>query len=475
MRSIKSSEKNNKSKYAVLTQNMALFAICSFGSKLILFLMVPLYTYVLNTEEYGTVDLLTATVSLLIPVLTVNVQDAVLRFTLDREHRAESVISIGIRINAVGALILLGALLLLCSTGILRMDTSLVVFLFFSYVLGGLNNCFTLYLKGRDRVPVLVVSGLLNTLLLCVLNILFLVVLKLGIRGYLIANISGMAAAVVCEFFAGKIFREIKFKRDRELTEAMLSYSRPLIVNSLAWWINNASDRYILTYISGAAANGIYSVAYKIPTILSSVQEVFYNAWSISAITEYDEEDRDGFVGNMYTMYSVVSIAVCSLILLANIPLARMLYSKDFFAAWRYVPFLLVGTMFNGLALFMGCIFSAAKKTGEVSRTTMAGAAVNTICNFFFIYWIGAIGAALATLLGYLVTWGMRLYRAKRIIHMKVEWKRHFFSCFLLIVQAVLAINEKTWYAQGIAVVLIFILQRKHVSDFLRKLLHHGI
>ncbi len=132
-----------KNKYTTLTKNMLLFTISSFGSKLISFLLVPLYTYVLNTQEYGTVDLLTSTVSLLIAILTVNVQDAVLRFTLDENYNTDDVISTGVKVNIIGSSILIVSLILLKMTNILKLDISLIVFLSLSFVFGALNNCFT--------------------------------------------------------------------------------------------------------------------------------------------------------------------------------------------------------------------------------------------------------------------------------------------------------------------------------------------
>ena len=76
-----------KGKYSTLGKNTLLFAVSSFGTKIITFLLVPLYTSVLSTNDYGTIDLITAAVQLLIPILTLNIQDAVLRFSLDRSYR----------------------------------------------------------------------------------------------------------------------------------------------------------------------------------------------------------------------------------------------------------------------------------------------------------------------------------------------------------------------------------------------------
>ena len=304
---------------------------------------------------------------------------AVLRFALDKTYKAEDVISVGIKVNIAGYFFLSVILFALKNTGIINLDGIYILFLHSSYALGAISNCFTMYLKARNRISVMIAGGLLNTLLSCILNIILLLVIKYGIYGYLIANIAGMAISVIYMFWRGGIYKDIHLKEQKDLGKAMITYSLPLVANSMAWWLNNVSDRYILIFYCGFATNGIYAISYKIPTILSTVQNVFYNAWSISAITEFDENDTDGFIGNTYTAYSCISIIVCSLIMVFNIYIARVLYAKDFFAAWKYVPFLLVGTVFNGIALFEGCIFTAVKKTKDVSIA-------NDINNFYLLF-----------------------------------------------------------------------------------------
>ena len=359
-----------KRKYRDLSKNTILFTINSFGSKLISFLLVPLYTYVLSTNDYGTADLITSTVQLLVPVLTLNIQDAVLRFSLDKEYDKRAVISVGIKHNFIGLILLLFGIIAVRGLRVLSLDNIYIYFLIMSFILNGLHNSFSMYLKANDKVYVLVISGIINTLITCVLNILLLVTFKNGITGYLIANVAGIFIAVCIMLICGGIYKEFRFKTEKKLSQAMIGYALPLVMNSVAWWINNASDKYILTFFCGIAVNGIFSVAYKIPTILSTIQGVFYNSWSVSAITEFDENDSDGFMGTMYTLYSCMSILGCSGIMLLNYPLARILYAKGFFEAWYYVPLLLLGATFNGIALFEGCMFTAVKKTKEVFRTT---------------------------------------------------------------------------------------------------------
>lgn len=458
-----------KSKYRDLSKNTILFTINSFGSKIISFLLVPLYTNVLSTSDYGTADLITSTVQLLVPVLTLNIQDAVLRFSLDKENDKRDVMSVGIKHNFIGLIPLLIGTIVIKGLGVLSLDNTYIYFLIMSFILNGLHNSFSMYLKANDKVYVLVISGIINTLVSCVLNILFFITFKLGITGYLTANLAGIFIAVCIMFICGGIYKDFRFKTEIKLSQAMIGYALPLVMNSVAWWINNAGDKYVLSFFCGVAANGIFSVAYKIPTILSTIQGVFYNSWSVSAITEFDKNDRDGFIGNIYTLYSCVSILGCSVIMLLNYPLASILYAKGFFEAWHYVPLLLLGATYNGIALFEGCIFTAVKKTKEVFRTTLIGAIVNMIANILFVWLIGPLGAAIATMLGYFTVWLTRTIHLRGIVKMKVDWKTQIIVTIILSAQSVIALNRGMEAIQAICLALICVFYYSYIKKLLVK------
>lgn len=451
-------------KFKDLSINTILFTISNFGSRLVSFLLVPLYTYVLSTEEYGNIDLVTTTVFLLVPILTVNVQDAVLRFALDKDNDPREVISVGIRMTWISSLILGAGLSVVSYFGLLSFEKKYTYFLFLSFVITSLNNILSMYMKAQNKVRIMVVFGIISTLLTCVLNIYLLLWVKMGVTGYLVANVVGHVAAVIGMMYFGKVHKDFSLRVNRKLQHDMLVYSAPLIANSLAWWINTASDRYILTFFCGVAVNGIYAVSYKIPTILSTLQSIIYNAWSISAITEFDENDSDGFIGNVYSIYSCFSFISCSVIMLLNIWIAKVLYANSFFEAWKYVPPLLVGTVFNGISLFEGCIFTAVKKTKDVSKTTIIGAIVNTFCNIILIYSIGAIGAAIATLMGYFVIWVARSVKLRNIIKMRVNWKIQIISIIFMFLQMLLALAGRFVICQLICLIGILICQRKLIK-----------
>lgn len=453
-----------ESKYKELSKNTLLFTISSFGTRIIQFLLVPLYTYVLTTEEYGTIDVLYTTISLMVPLLTLNIQDAVLRFCLDKEYEPENIISTSVRLLAFSSFIFAAGTLFIKGVGWVSLGWEYICFLILSFIFNAFQNSFSMYLKAIDRVSVIVISGLLTTLLTCGLNLFFLLYCKLGVNGYLYAHlISAFTGLIYCLIF-GEIYKNIGAAASKKILKSMLVYSSPLIVNSLAWWLNDASDRYILIYFCGTAVNGIYAISYKIPTILSTIQSVFYNAWSVSAIKEFNKNDEDGFVGNIYSLYSCVSIIACSCLLLLNPLLAKILYAKDFFEAWKYVPALLVGVIFNGLSLFEGCLFTAVKRTKDVSKTTIIGAIANFVLNIILIPNIGAYGAATATLIGYMVVWIVRTVMLKDIIHMRVNWRNQLISLLLILVQGVCATIGNTMAIQLIIMIMILFMQRQFIG-----------
>ena len=457
-----------RSKYNSLVKNIGIFTIGSFGSKVITFLMVPLYTAVLNTEDYGTVDLISSTAQLLMPILILSIQDATLRFSMDPQYNKNDVISTTINIIIKGSIFLVVGCLIVKMTNILSLDSMYYLFLIFSFILGSLNNCFNLYLKAKNIASIIAISGILTTLITCICNILLLVVFKIGVNGYMISTILGLFISVIYQFIFGHIYSDFHIKRYKDLTKPMVKYSLPLISNSIAWWVNYTSDRYILTFMRGVAVNGIYSVSYKIPTILTTFQSIFFNAWSISAIAEFDKNDNDGFIGNNYTLYSFVSIAACSFLLMINIPLASILYSGEYFIAWQSVPFLLVGTVFNGIAQFEGCLFAAIKKTKTVSFTTVSGAVVNTVCNFIFIYFFGALGAAFSTMLGYCVTWVLRTIFLRSFIEMKIEWDKHRIAICCIIIQSLLATLNIFLPVQILIFILILLLHKEYIIKIIK-------
>ena len=200
--------KKNKS----LLKNIGLFTIGSFGSKILSFLLVPLYTAVLSTAEYGTVDLITSTATLLTPILLLSIFDATLRFGMDLDYKKEDVLSTSINIALKGSLILIISTFIIYITKTIKISGIYLIFLCVFFVLGAISQIFNLYLRAKNQAMVIAVGGIICTFITCISNILFLLVFKLGIIGYMISNTVGVLIQNIFLLIAGKIYKDLKFR-----------------------------------------------------------------------------------------------------------------------------------------------------------------------------------------------------------------------------------------------------------------------
>ncbi len=472
----------SSNKYKKLLSDTLLFTISNFGSKILVFFLVPLYTNILSSEQYGIVDTVTTMTGLLVPVLTLLVSEAVLRFALDHDKQGEhrqQVLSVGL------VLILASSALMLCFTplaGLLKGSWSFLgkywLWLVAVYFCNALNHCLANYTRGLDKTKLFAVSGILYTAVLIAANLLYLLVFKMGAEGYLLAIITADILCIAHKIIWGGYGRNIlKLSFPKALIKEMLRYSIPMIPSTVAWWVMQLSDKYVIIAVAGVAASGIYSIAYKIPSIMSVITNVFTQAWQISAIKSHGDQDNTQFVSNVYNMVMMFVVAISAALILMSKHLGYVLYANEYFVAWKFVPILIVAYMFSGLSGVLASVYSAEKKTGMLFISTSVGAVLNIGLNILLIPKHGPMAAAYTTLLGFFVTWLVRTIHVRTLIKLRVNYGKMALSFLLLTVQAVVVgmdLSFKYWVCLGtIAIqILLYLPQVKSLLGIVPKLLH---
>lgn len=458
-------------KLTYLSKNVLLFSISGLVPKILAFLLVPIYTSCLTTSEYGISDLITVAVNILLLIVTLNIQDAVMRFVLDKNYRPEDVFSTAMRLVGIGTVIVTLGCFAVDALDIPGIERNYLICFALMYAVNAFYNSASMFCRGIDKVGVLVGSSIVNSVVTLGSNILFLVVFRWKLTGYLVANTLGVLAAGAYCFFGAKLYRYIRIRVPGKVIREMISFSVPILFGSIAWWVNSASDRFALSLLAGTAVSGLYAVAYKIPTLLTAMQNILGQAWSISAVKEFDKDDSDGFMSNMYTLMNFALVAVSSAIMVVCIPAAKILYQKEFFNAWVYVPPLLLSVLCNAMTHFIGSILVAVKDTRALAVSTIVGAAVNIVCNFLFIWLWGAYGAALATLLGYCVALAMRHIHLRKHIRMHINWKRDGLAYVLLLAQmAAASLGVALIPLQILLMAGIILIYRSEIGEVFRML-----
>ncbi len=419
-----------------LVKNVILFAIGNIGSKLLQVILVPLYTRVMTSSEYGTVDIMQAIVSLLMPIFSFTIYEAVFRYAMEKEYDKRAVYSTGICISAIGAL-------LLCMCGGIAsffVDKTFVWLVVANSIAGFFRSMLSQYARAVEKTVLFTVDNLLLTGLIMVFNILFIIKFNWGISGYMLGYIlANLCSCLVLWAMLGS-YRKFSFRSiTKPLTKELLMFSVPLIPNAVCWWTSSFIDRIIITAVEGEAANGIYAAGHKIPSLLSVVVTIFFQAWQISANQEFKKKDVSEFYTEIYNQIFAVVITLASFITLFSKPITSVFLGEEYYSAWQVMPFLLIGTSFFSFAQFLGSIYTANKKTTMALVTNAIGVGVNLAVNTLLvvIFKVGIVGCAITTVCSYLVLWIVRIITTQKIVPIKYNITKTVLSVVLLIIQGI--------------------------------------
>lgn len=436
-----------KEKYKKLLKNTTFLFISSFSSKILIFLLVPLYTSVLSTQEYGTYDLLYSIIQLVTPIFTLNIMESIFRFSIEESNDKKQTFTIGIKyiVNSIIVIIVIACILnYMYDIDFLGNYLIYSILLYSVYVIHDMIIQFT---RGLDKVKDISIAGIIETISMILSNVFFLIILRKGLKGYFVAMIISLSVPTIFLIIKNRLWQFVKFTKEiikvSNYEKQMIVYSLPLIFISLSWYINNVSDRITVSVISGVEANGIYSISYKIPAILNALQAIFVQAWQISAIKEYNSKSKDEFYTKTYNTCQIVMVMFCSILILLTKIIAKILFSKEFYNAWEYVPILLIYIVFNTLSGTVGAIFSAAKDTKKLAVSGIVGAITNILLNIILVYRYNAMGAAIATLISSIVIWLMRMIATKEYIKLKIDYKLHILQYFILVIQSICMMKIK--------------------------------
>lgn len=454
-------------KYIKLIKNSGIFFIGNFGSKLLSFLLVPYYTHVLSTEEYGTADIIQTTVIMLMPLLTFSIAEAALRFAMDKAVDKRKVLT-----NSL-VVLFAGSVLLLCACPLLNLipvlNDYLLVF-YISMVTCGLNLILSQYCRGAGYVKEFAIGGIISTAALVFSNILLLLYFKLGVTGYLVSTIASYVIPSFYYCFVIKIHKVLG-AFDKKLLREMLVYSIPLVPNSIFWWAMTGANKYILVYAVGQAANGIFVVAQKLPSIVNIISSIFMQSWQISAVDESESKDKSQFYSDIFNVLSMVLLVATSFLTAIVKPFYSIWLAPEYFDAWKYTTILMLANVFSCFSTFVGVNYIAMKETKGNLKTAFVGGVVSLVLSIVFIPLFGIYAAALSTMVSFLATWIYRLLDTRKFIEIKTNYLRLAVVICVIAAQTVLLFINDSIFIQIAFVCLVCALYFKD----LRSLLYNAI
>lgn len=431
-----------KNKYAQLMGNTLIFAVGTFASKILVFLMMRYYTAVLSTADFGVSDLVTQAANVLIPVASVSITSGIIRFGLIRGSDKREIFTIGVTTVLAGY-----ALLLVFSPLLGKIDVlSPYLVLIYLYVLtSSLQQVCHQFVRARGHVRLYALDGIFRTVCTIGFNVLFLSGFKLGITGYVLSIIVADALSIVA---LSAIEGLPRFYHPRylnpDMARSMLHYSVPLIFATECNWIISMSDRFFIEAMRTAHELGLYAVSSRIPTIMVLVSSIFIEAWQISTINGSSRKEQEDFFTTVGNIYQALVVVMVSGIILFSKVFVFLFADAAYYEAWSFIPLLVIGSGFACLSNFVNSVYTLEKKSASSMVTVVLGALLNVVLNLLLIPVWGAQGAALATAVSYVFMFLVRAVHTRRYITLRWDYARFLASGFVLILQCVFMLREVT-------------------------------
>lgn len=471
-------------KYKKLATNTIIFAIGTFSSKVLSFLLMPFVTRMLGTADYGAADLVQQTANVLIPIVFLQINSACLRFALDKDSDKAQVFTVGIRTTLKGffVFLLFAYPVSLITINDFRLGDYIILIYTFVLVSGTRQLC-QQFVRGCGRVKIFAVDGIIATATTLAFNFLYLGPLHMGVTGYILAVITSDACSIAFLFTTCKLWNCIKAKGiNKDLKKDMLKYSIPLMPTVILWWIINVSDRYMITGFIDSSANGLYTAASKIPNFIIMFSSIFIDAWQLSAVDEYDSKSKAEFFTKIFRTYSGGVFTVASALILCCQLVTKILVAKSYYDSWQYVPILIIATTMSCFVSFLGSVYMAEKKSVMAMVTAVAGAATNIGLNLVLIpklgaieSTLGAVGAAISTVVAFIVIFVTRTFNTKKYVEINFKAPLIILQIAILIAQCVVMIilksGIKMYAIEAALVIAMVVLNSKSLIELFKALL----
>lgn len=426
--------------------------------------MIPMYTSVLSTEDYGLVDIISTTVLVLLPVFTLTIFEAVLRFCLSDVEKAKDYFSIGFRITTKGCLVVL--VLAIPAVFLFHLN-SFYMFIPIIFTLQAYSRLLGRFARGIDKVKTVAVAGVLETFTIVSCNLLLLLVFRMGVIGYLLSMVGGYSVSSLYLFLSCNAKNYISFRTyDREHVVELFKYSIPLIPNQLCWWLIDSFSKYILIFFIGYASVGIYTAAFKFPTVLNVIASFFIDAWLLSVIKEYEKPDSKEYIRKVYGYFSFLMMVIALLITCLSKEIAYVFLKGEFYNGYIYIPLMCITAAIGGLSSFISTVFSSEKKTYLNLIPTFIGAVLVVALSYILVPKMDVMGVVLATLVGYLVIWIISFILTEGIVSWQMNWLPVTFEIILTAVAIVFAMKDMV-YISYVCLLLFIIINWNKLKGIL--------
>lgn len=419
-----------------LVKNTIIILIGRVSTQLLSFFMMPLYTHYINTSDYGYVDLIQSYIALIVPIIILRFDSAVFRFLIDaREDKKEKNNIITNTFLVFIVQIMIFVILFLVLSRFFKFEY--LIYIILNVIFMAIAQVLMQMARGVGDNLGYAISSIIAGGITIITNLICIFEFKLGGESILISAILANASCAAFLFVKNKFYKNIS-KPQKQTMKKMLKYSIPMIPDGLSWWIVNASDRTLISIFLGNSMNGIYSVSCKFSNILSSFVQIFNMSWQENASLHINDKDNVEYFSKILNKTYKLFFFICILILYCIPFVFKFMIGETYQEAFKYIPILLLGNLYNCIAIVLGGIYIARKETKKVAQTTILGAILNLIIDLILIKFIGIWAAAISTMISYIFLAVYRYIDIKKSFNIIIDRKLYIISSILYVILTII-------------------------------------
>lgn len=427
----------SKSGFLAFAKSSGIFFVGNTMSKVVTLLLIPLYTNVLPTEDYGYYDLSITCVTLLTSFLYFDIWSSVMRFMRDDlgGEATRDVISAGWLIFAIST-----SIYYLVAIGAAQfVEIPSLPFVLLYGTMFNIHSMLSCIARGWGNNVDFAISGVLCTLVNVMLNLILILGLGAGYEALYVSYIVGFLVQSIYLVIRLKMWKDLtlpNWKKAREI----FAYSAPLGINSVAYWFLNCLSRIVVSLVLSVAANGVFAIGSKFGSTIALATTCFTLAWQDIAFTKEIRPTR--FYSNAVTQYSGFLCTAVSVLLPAISLFFPLLVGTEYQDAYSIVPSFLWIAVVSAISTFIGNIFYVVKDT----KTIGVSMVVSCICNIALIYpltmTLGCLGANLSVLVSFILNILIRLVILKRAMGLQLEHRLLLAPVICLTISSALFLSE---------------------------------
>jgi len=430
-------------------RHTVIYSLGNLSTKLIGFILLPLYTKHITVAEYGVLGILEITIMILTHILILGQPQAYIRFHNSEEYNKKSTLftlfiflfSISLLVNVIGQ-----HCSSILSSYFSKPGEFEIYFKLCFYIipLQVINNLFLSALRAREKSIVFAIGNIIRLGIVLGFNIYFVAFAQLGIKGVLYSYLIGDSLLLL--FLLPFIISEMIPKFETKILKAALHFGIPLIFTSLAGMLLNMGDRYILKLLVNYHEVGLYNLGYKVAGVLNML---FIQSFSLSLLPMvykmYGKPGDKRYYSKMLTYFLFVLFwAGLGLTLFGKELITLLALNPDYWSAYQVVPYIILGYIFSGGNYVVSLGLYLKMKTNYVAFNTIGAAILNIVLNFILIPQFKMIGAAIATIISFMTLYFITYFVADR--YYKIPYENLKLLKMLLVAIFLFVLSTQTLY-----------------------------